>query len=267
MFELICGDNTEILKDFPESCIDLTVTSPPYDDLRKYKGYEFQVEPTAEQLFRVTKDGGVVVWVVSDKTVDGSETGSSFVHALTFKSAGFNLHDTMIWKKPNPTPSDGRIPRYVQSFEYMFVFSKGKPKTFNGVRVPTKNSGKSARACNNYPARRENGEKSFQRTRSLTPEVLDTRIIHNVVEIPVNSGKGDGIAIKHPAPFPERLAEFHVLSWSNPGDIVLDPFCGSGTTGKMALRHGRAFIGIDVSREYLDEIARPRLTAEMGSSI
>lgn len=239
----------------PDNFLDMTLCSPPYDDLRKYKGYSFDVVATAESLFRVTKDGGVVVWVVNDKTKDGDESGTSFRHALTFKEVGFKLWDTMIWKKKNPLPVDGRIPRYVPAFEYMFVFSKGYPKTFNPERVPCANVG--ANAHNNYPARRENGNKSSARVISATPSVRETRIIHNVVEFQTN----DGFANEHPAAFPYAVAEFHVRSWSNEGDLVYDCFMGSGTTGIAAVKLGRHYIGSEISEEYAD-LARERIRRE-----
>lgn len=257
--KIYCEDQLETLAAMPDGFVDLTVTSPPYDDLRAYNGYTWDFDALADALYRKTEAGGVLVWIVSDKTVDGNETGSSFKQALGFKSAGWNLWDTMIWKKPNPTPSDGRIPRYVQSFEYMFVLTKGRPKTFNGLQVPTKNAGQlvSVRA-NDYPSRRENGNKSFERVKSLTRTIKGTRVAHNVVEIPVNNGAGDGFSIKHPAPFPERIAEFHISSWSNPGDLVYDPFMGSGTTAKVAHQLERYWIGSEISAAYV-EIANKRL--------
>ena len=131
--QIICGDCVEVMKSWPEECIDLTVTSPPYDDLRDYRGYTFDFESIARELYRVTKPGGVVVWVVGDATINGSETGTSFRQALYFKDVcGFKLHDTMIYKKKASRFPDTN--RYYQVFEYMFVFSKGTPKTFNLIR-------------------------------------------------------------------------------------------------------------------------------------
>lgn len=263
--KIYCEDNLLTLARMPDDFLDLTVTSPPYDDLRTYNGYSWIFAVLVRHLLRKTKPGGVVVWIVNDKTVRGDETGTSFIQALGFKAAGWRLHDTMIWKKPNPTPSDGRIPRYVQSFEYMFVFSKGTPKTFNPERVPTKNAGKGSREHNNYPARRENGGKSFDRVKSLTAAVRDTRVAHNVIEIPVNNGAGDGFATKHPAPFPERVAKFHIETWSNPGDVVFDPFLGSGTTAKVARQLERNWIGSEISEEYV-ELANERLNRSEKSA-
>ena len=235
----------------PES-VDLTITSPPYDDLRDYNGYEFDFESIAEQLFRVTKEGGVVVWVVADRTIKGSETGTSFRQALGFMDVGFRLFDTMIFAKPPMPHAD--YTRYYQSFEYMFVFSKGKPKTTNLLKDrKNKSNGNPRKRVFKRPNRiaeheSYKGHKEYGRRR-------------NIWEYPIGySHTKDKIAYEHPAIFPEKLAEDHILSWSNEGDLVFDPMCGSGTTGKMALKHNRQFIGVDISAAYI-EIARERLNA------
>lgn len=238
------GDCLEVMcKQIEDNSIDLTVTSPPYDNLRKYKGYSFDFEGIAQELYRITKPGGVVVWVVGDATIKGSETCTSFKQALYFKDVGFNLHDTMIWHKPNAMPQVDKT-RFTQSFEYMFVFSKGKPKTANPIKVPTKNGGK-------YLSRGDGNEQNINKKGGNV--VNKNRIAFNVYSLNVG-GKNFG----HPAIFPEKLAEDHIISWSNPGDTVLDIFGGSGTTAKMALLNNRNFIHIDISEEYI-EIAKRRI--------
>ncbi|HFA49981.1 MAG TPA: site-specific DNA-methyltransferase, partial [Bacteroidetes bacterium] len=134
------GNCVEVMKKFASNSIDLTLTSPPYDNLRSYKGYVFPFEDIAKELFRVTKEGGVVVWVVGDATIKGSETGTSFEKALFFKDVGFNLHDTMIFQKTNPIPQIYRK-RYSNIFEYMFVFSKGPVKTHNPIKIDCLHAG------------------------------------------------------------------------------------------------------------------------------
>ena len=246
--KVICGDCLDVMKGIPDNSIDLTVTSPPYDDLRDYKGYTFNFERVAKELYRITKQSGVVVWVVGDATIKGSETGTSFRQALYFKEIGFNLHDTMIWKKKDPIPLTHN--RYEQSFEYMFVFSKGKPKTFNPIKVQTKYGGK-IENIKNW------SKKAINQSKRIRDEILirkTERIKHNTWNISVN----DGVKVKHPAKFPEQLAQDHIISWSNEGNIVLDPMCGSGTTCKMAKKLGRKYIGIDISEDYC-EIARNRI--------
>lgn len=244
-------DCMEGLRQLDDNCIDLTVTSPPYDELRNYKGFELDFENTANELYRVTKDGGVVVWVVNDATIKGSETGTSFKQALYFKECGFNLHDTMIWYKGScPFPDKTR---YYQSFEYMFVFSKGKPKTVN-LLEDRKNKWSGTKA--HGTERRKNGETVPLSAVKLKNNrvVKDFGVRFNVWELSPERNNKTG----HPAVFPEQVANDHILSWSNENDTVLDPFAGSGTTCKMALLNNRNYIGFDVSCEYVD-IARKRV--------
>lgn len=223
-----CGNCLEVLKGFPENCINLTVTSPPYDNLRSYNGYEFDFEGIARELFRVTANGGVVVWVVGDATDKGSETGTSFRQALYFKEIGFNLHDTMIYEKNSPAfPARASSNRYTQIFEYMFVFSKGKPKCNLICDKPNKWA----------------GHKDF--SGKLKNPVPDFSPRNNIWKYTTSFN-----GVKHPAPFPEKLAEDHILTWSNPGDLVLDPMAGSGTTLRAAKKAGRNYIGIEISEEY-----------------
>ena len=140
MNKIIQGDCLEVMKSIPDKSIDMVLTSPPYDNLRDYKGYTFNFEGIAQEIYRVLKDGGVCVWIVGDATIKGSETGTSFRQALYFKEIGFNLHDTMIWYKTNPMPYIKKN-CYTPCFEYMFVFSKGKPNTFNPIMIECKTKG------------------------------------------------------------------------------------------------------------------------------
>lgn len=242
-----CGNNVEITKTFPNECIDLTVTSPPYDNLRTYKGFTFDFEGIAKELYRITKQGGVVVWVVGDATINGSETGTSFKQALYFKEIGFNLHDTMIWRR-RTLPQYNK--RYEPAFEYMFVLSKGNPKTFNPLKEKAKYKDTRKEKC--YHRDKDTAEFSKNHFTRLEEVNLD-----NIWDIP-NRGN-DKISHNHPAIFPEQLAQDHIISWSNKSDIVLDPFCGSGTTLKMALLNDRNFIGIDCSKEYC-ELSEKRIS-------
>jgi site-specific DNA-methyltransferase (adenine-specific) len=208
------GDCLDVMKGIADKSIDMVLTSPPYDNLRTYNGYTFDFEGIAKELYRVTKDGGVVVWVVGDATIKGSETGTSFKQALYFKEIGFNLHDTMFWLKPNPTPTDWKCHRYYNSVEYMFVLSKGKPRTCNYIRVKSKTGG---RLFGSAPQRREDGSTRTDRTDKLkTTVVNEFKIKSNAWEYPIGSGvSSDKYAHGHPAVFPERLAEDHIISWSN----------------------------------------------------
>jgi len=239
----------------PDGCVDLTVTSPPYDNLRTYNGFSFNFEEVAKELYRITKDGGVVVWVVGDATINGSETGTSFRQALFFKDVcGFNLHDTMIYDKGSTGGAKGSIYAYWQGFEYMFVFSKGKPSTINFI------NDKPNKYCSSKPKvagrRKINGQTESRTLNGVGPMGRRTNVWHISAGYMVSSP--DKIAFQHPATFPEQLAKDHIISWSNPRDLVFDPFSGSGTTAKMALLLGRNYCGVDISEEYC-EIARKRI--------
>jgi site-specific DNA-methyltransferase (adenine-specific) len=250
-------DCVEGMKMLPDNSIDLTVTSPPYDNLRTYNGFSWDFEATAKELYRITKQGGIVVWVVGDSTIKGSETGTSFKQALFFKQIGFNLHDTMIYEKP-PRGAVGNNRGYWQSFEYMFVLSKGKPKTINLIK-DRKNS--EARG----------GDKSTKRLKDGTLKHISRSGYGefgrrtNIWKYEIGKGQStkDDIAFKHPAIFPEKLAKDHIISWSNEGDVVLDPFMGSGTTAKMAILNNRNYIGFEISKEYCD-VAEQRIAEVKG---
>jgi site-specific DNA-methyltransferase (adenine-specific) len=234
----------DTMQRMPDNFIDLTVTSPPYDNLRTYKGFVFPFEKIAKELFRVTKAGGCVVWVVGDATINGSETGTSFKQALFFMDCGFRLHDTMIYYKTHSTPLTHN--RYEQYFEYMFVFSKGKPKAFNPILENTVRAGdKHIRTKSN----KENG--SAMRSRQEYSVCKETKIIRNVWHIAPNNTRHE-----HPAMFPEQLAHNHIISWSNENDLVYDPFMGSGTTAKMAILNNRNYIGSEISSEYCEIIEK-----------
>lgn len=241
----------ETLKRLPDDLIDMTITSPPYDDLRDYNGYHFPVEDIAAGLFAKTKPGGVVIWVVGDRTVKGDETLTSFKHAFAFKDAGFRVHDTMIYAKNNPIPSDcGK--RYRQAFEYMFCFSKGQPTTFNPKMQAIK---------------QEKAFKSFRITKVGRNDLAHDHVapkkrkVNNIFSYNVGtSSSKDKIAFKHPAIFPELLVEDQILTWTNAGDIVYDCFMGSGTTAKVAHQLERRWFGSEISAEYV-EIAQQRLAA------
>jgi DNA modification methylase len=250
--KIINEDSVNALKKLPSDCIDLTVTSPPYDDIRDYNGFNFTdsaVNIIIQELYRITKIGGVVVWVVGDSTIDGSESGSSFRQALKFMEAGFKLHDTMIYEKNTSSfPAKRLGNRYTQIFEYMFVFCKGKIKTANLIcDKPNKWAGHTNWGKNTN--RLKNGE--LKETTDIKP-VPDFSPRNNIWHYNVGKGfnSSDKESHEHPAIFPEKLAEDHILSWSNEGDIVLDPFSGSGTTCKMAKKNNRKYIGIDISEQY-----------------
>jgi len=240
-----------------DNFIDLTITSPPYGNMRNYNGYSFDFKKVVKELYRVTKEGGIVVWVVTDKTEKGSETGTSFKQALFFVENGFKLMDTMIYKKP-PKGAAGNNKIYWQGFEYMFVFTKGKPKTINLIQ-DRKN--KESRKGDNGTKRLRNGKLKKVKRGGYGEFGRRT----NVWEYMVGKGHStkDIEAFKHPAIFPEGLANDHILSWSNENDIVYDCFMGSGTTAKMAILNSRKYIGSEISKAYC-EIAEKRVRKYLG---
>lgn len=234
----------------PDNFIDLTVTSPPYDNLRTYNGYSFDFENVAKELYRITKDGGVVVWVVGDATINGSETGTSFRQALFFKDCGFNLHDTMIWEKQTFTATGALKTRYAQVFEYMFVFSKGKLKTFN----PIKDRETKGVRKKHGTIRQVNGTT---RKQSSIGKIYTDKYAQRFNVWKINTEVSNSNRF-HPAQFSEQLANDHIISWSNEGDLVYDCFMGSGTTAKMSILNNRNYIGSEISSEYV-KIAEKRI--------
>ena len=243
----------ETMSKIKSSFVDLTITSPPYDDMRRYDGNGFdEFDLIANELYRITKDGGVMVWVIGDQTKKGNESGTSFNHALHFKKIGFNLFDTMIYLKP-PRGACGNNKTYWQTFEYMFVLSKGMPKTIN-LLLDREN--KDSRNGDNGTKRLHDG--SLKKLKRGGYEKKGRRT--NVWQYNVGNGHSatDNIAHEHPAIFPESLASDHILSWSNKGDVVYDPFIGSGTTAKMCICHNRKYIGSELSQDYYN-ITRRRL--------
>jgi len=252
---LYCADCLEVLPTLEAGSVDMILTSPPYDDLRLYKGYVFDFERIANELARIIKPGGVIVWIVGDSTDDTGETGTSFRQCLYFKSLGLRLHDTMIYMKAGPAyPSHDK---YYQIFEYMFVLSKGRPSTFNPIK-DRENRWYGLKWSKIRTRRMKNGDLKVQDW--YKEEGNKTGVRFNIWQYVTGFGyHGDELAHQHPASFPEDLAYDHIMSWSNPGDLILDPLMGSCTTGKMAVTNGRRFIGVDIAQEYFD-LAKKRIS-------
>lgn len=249
------GDCLEIMRQWPDNFIDLTVTSPPYDSLRTYTGFSFDAPGVLKELFRITKDGGVCVWVVGDQVIDGSESLTSFKQAIAGVECGFRLHDTMIYGKDGTPFPDAT--RYRPCFEYMFIFSKNAPKTFNPIKKPSIHAGKKVTGHDRQP----DGSLT-DRMDKIYPDMAPLPNIWFYSPGFMKSSK-DILAFEHPATFPEKLAADHIISWSNPHDIVFDPFSGSGTTCLLAERHDRKWIGIEIEPKYCS-ISQKRLDAEMA---
>lgn len=234
-----CLDTMAKMKD---NFIDLTVTSPPYDNLREYNGYSFDFEDIAKELYRVTKEGGIIVWVVGDETKKFNESGTSFKQALYFKELGLNLLDTMIYYKQNYAPAYPTLRRYANQFEYMFIFSKGRPNTFNPIQK-TKVRNKKEKVAYR--------QKDGSLKRKVKEKGRETKDASNVWSFAVG-----GNITGHPAVFPEELVRDHIYTWSNEGDLIYDPFMGSGTTAKMAHLWKRNWLGSELSKEYLEDANR-----------
>jgi site-specific DNA-methyltransferase (adenine-specific) len=248
--KIIQGDCLEVMKTFPDESIDMILTSPPYDNLREYKGYNFNFKGIAKELYRIIKQGRIIVWVVADQTNKFCESLSSFKQAIYFvEECGFNLLDTMIYHKTTVPPAYPSLKRYGNCFEYMFIFSKGKPNTFNAIQKE-----------------KIHGIKEYKSTYRQRDGSLKSRHIKGVKNTKKkitnmwSYGSGGKSEFNHPAKFPEKLAEDHILSWSNEQDIVLDPMMGSGTTLAMAKKNNRNYIGIEISKEYV-KIAEARISA------
>lgn len=250
-------DCVKFMKKLPENCIDLTVTSPPYDDLRDYENklvWDYNTfRKVARELYRVTKKGGLVVWVIGDKTINGNKSLTSFKQALYFQEVGFNIYDVIIYEKAGSGPPHPN--RYFNSFEYMFVISKGKPKTVNLLR-DKKNSCAGMSTYGDITRREKDGSLTNKGKKIINEYGVRTNIWR------YNNGKGfsskDKIAYEHPATFPEKLVEDHIKSWSNPGDIVFDPFGGSGTTAKVSIELDRKWIYVEKVAKYCN-VAKKRL--------
>lgn len=255
-------DCLEGLKLLDDESVDLTVTSPPYDNMRTYennidKSWNDEIwKHIILELHRVTKEGGVVVWVVGDATINGSETGTSFRQALWFMECGFNLFDTMIYQKP-PRGAVGNNKGYWQTFEYMFVFSKGIPKTINLIKD---RRNVEARNGDNGTKRYVNGE--LKKVRRKGYEEYGRRT--NIWTYQVGNNKNEYNVNWHPAIFPYNLAYDHIFSWSNPDDLVLDPFMGSGTTAMAATKLGRKYIGFELNTKYY-KLSQERIKEEIDN--
>lgn len=241
-------DCLETMLRIPDCFVDMTITSPPYDDMREYEGNNnIQFKKIAKSLYRITKKGGVVVWIIGDQTKNWNESGTSFMQCLYFKETGFNLFDTMIYLK-KPRGACGNNQSYWQTFEYMFVLSKGRPNTINLIYD---RENKDVRSGDNGTKRLYNGTLLNHKRGGYSK--LGRRT--NVWEYTVGKGHStkDNIAFKHPAIYPEKLVDDHLTSWTNKEDIVYDPFIGSGTTAKVCKIKGRNYIGSEINKEYVKD--------------
>lgn len=252
--QLYCGDCAKELKKIPANFVDLVVTSPPYDTLRTCYNSTFDMDSITSELMRVVKQGGVIVWIVADETINGSESGTSFRQALKFMDAGFNLHDTMIWEKAGFTDTGSLKVRYPNVFEYMFVFSKGKLKTFNPIKDRVNVS--AGRKMHGVIRQKDGSVKTMSSNGKTLCDFGQRFNVWQIDSLKSNTER------RHPAQFPLQLAKDHIYSWSNAGDTVMDIFMGSGTTGVASVNMGRKFIGIEIDKDYFEMAKRRIETAE-----
>jgi site-specific DNA-methyltransferase (adenine-specific) len=248
--ELYNMDCLDLMDKMLPECVDLVVTSPPYDNQRKYDGYNFEVKLVASGLWKILKPGGIIVWVIADSVKNYSESLTSFKHAIFFvETIGFKLVDTMAYEKDGGLPQSDRI-RYEQAFEFMFIFSKGRPKTFNPIMRKNIDCGRQKKGAKFLVASERD---KFSKAANKKPLVVKEKsVIGNVWKYGTGYRKSatDRIAFNHPAVFPEKLAHDHIASWSNPGDLVYDPMAGSGTVIKAAISLNREWIASEISKEY-----------------
>ena len=238
------GDCVDVLSTLPKA--DLILTSPPYGTLRDYGGHGFDWRRVVSAIVPALKPGGVIVWVVADQTIDGSESGESFRQALYFMDYGLRLHDTMIYERTgmtNPTPN-----RYHNMYSFMFIFSEGAPRTFNAIiDHPATSPGRTR----SHAGFRTRSGLLPSRPGHYTQAAMTKR--SNIWRIYAGSNHSapDFLAAhQHPAIFPLALARDHISTWTNPGDLVIDPMCGSGTTLRAAKDLDRRAIGIDIHEPY-----------------
>jgi site-specific DNA-methyltransferase (adenine-specific) len=254
MGRIIQGDSGEVMKTLEANSIDLTITSPPYDEVRLFKGHKWDCEAIIKELYRITKEGGVVVWVVADQYIKGGRSGSSFRQAIMFQDIGFKIHDVMIYQKSGTAyPAGSKSTRYTQIYEFMFVFCKGKIKTHNLIKDKVNRSFNPNHKPRKKITKNKHGESIIQPLGNVVNQMGYRNNIWTYSTGAGNTSKNPNV-FKHPSVFPEKLAEDHILTWSNEDDLVLDCFAGSGTTLKMAKNNNRKYIGIEIDEEYCNII-------------
>jgi DNA modification methylase len=235
------SDCLEVMKKLPDECVNLTITSPPYDNMRDYNGYSFPFEEIANELYRITTDGGVLVWNVFDQKTNGGYSLTSFKQVMYFvEKCGFKLDSNIIWDKGTFAAPNSKA--YHSVYEYVFILTKGKMKTFNPLLDrPNKHGGKTVKVASKT-------QKDGTRPKSDRTVVLDANGKRfNIWQIPSEKRSN------HPAPFPLSLVGDCILTWSNIGDTVLDPFGGSFTTAVQANKLDRRWITCEMSEEYYNK--------------
>jgi len=241
--KLVCGCGIEGMRQLPDACIPLTVTSPPFDDLRLFGGNSFHFQPMAKELWRVTAEGGVVCWHVQEQIKNGSETGTSSEQRLCFRDLGFRLHHTMVVETVAGHVSSEV--RYGSALQFVFVLSKGKSRTFNPIKdVPNEWHGK----LSGFSQREADG--STRRRRKAVIGTMRARGPVWQASLLGPHSRNESETYPHPAIMHEGLARDLIRSWSKPGELVLDPMGGAATTSVAALAEGRTFLSFEIFPEY-----------------
>lgn len=283
-FEIIDGDVAKNLVNLGDNSINCTITSPPYFGLRKYsdnheseigkepdlKDYISNLQNIFGTLWHKTRDDGTLFLNLGDSYIDNQLQGVPWRVALALADVGWILRSDIIWKKPNAMPSSIKN-RFTVEHEYVFFFSKKKKGysfyqdavrephvTFSenskmrggrnhlGKRGGTPEAGKNAGNSNLHDGRWDQAFHPLGRNK------------RTVWEIPLGKFRGAHFAV-----FPEKLVETCINVATVEGDLVFDPFTGSGTTGLVAIRSGRNFLGCELVPEYA-QMARQRILDGQG---
>jgi site-specific DNA-methyltransferase (adenine-specific) len=261
---IYCTDCVEGMKQIPGSSIDLVVTSPPYDSIRNYNGFTFDLHATGQGIHRVLRDGGIAAMVLQDQTSNFGKSLTSFRTVLDWcDNIGFKLFECVIYRKYGPEGAWWRN-RFRVDHEYMPIFLKGnRPNYFDKepLKIPSKHGGK---VMTGSGSRRTDGKTNHAVTRMINPTKCRGTVWDYLM-----AGDKDPIKRKHPAPFPDQIPKDFIGCFCPPGGIVLDPFMGCGSTAMAALALGRRFIGFEISPEYcsLAEERMKTFTSEKGTQL
>lgn len=275
---ILCGDSLNTLKNIPSAAVDCIVTSPPYYGQRDYamdgqlggedtpKEYVEKLADLFDECKRVLKESGTLWLNLGDKYLDGNLLGMPWRVALALQDRGWILRNDIIWHKPNAMPHSAKN-RLTTDHEYIFFFTKKganyfydqdaireehvtfseKSKMKGGKNHFGKNGGTPEKGKNAGNSNLHDGRWD----QAFHPNGRNKRTVWN---IPLSKFRDAHFAV-----FPEKLIEPCILAGCPTGGIVLDPFFGSGTTGVVASKLSRKYVGLELNPEYV-EIAKKRLS-------